>query len=162
MGTEKQPNALKVLACLERKNATNLPLEFRPNPKKKIWYHPEDNRSVSEIRALQFPEDLDCIVTTSPFVVQLFGLGQVYVLDVVGKVQPITIQTLGMPIDTILLKVFGIEDRPAHLPIIKILNKYLELVTIGQGNSVEALHLREKLDSWNSISPELVACDLLI
>lgn len=124
-----------------------------------VWYFPEKDWSTKELLGRPLPINVfDAIVTTSPFVVFQFPKEKVFVWDRGTFYNPST-QTLGMPIDTILKRVFkSVHTRPHYLEIIKNLEEYKSLVYNNLYNSDRATELLAILTEWvgSSQDPELI------
>ena len=58
--------------------------------------------------------------------------------------------SLGAKSHELLYEILGVQERPQIIPIVQILNHYLELVDENLYNSEEAMKLREKLDDWGA------------
>lgn len=53
------------------------------------------------------------------------------------------------------------DSRPANLPIVQDLQRYLRLVSQDQWDTPEALELRRKLDAWSQgRDPALLRADM--
>jgi predicted ATP-binding protein involved in virulence len=63
----------------------------------------------------------------------------------------------------LLNHILGVDERPQNLEIVKILNRYIELVDENLYDEEEALELREQLDSWGAgKEKELLRADMSI
>jgi len=69
--------------------------------------------------------------------------------------------SLGAEFRQILEDIQHVEQRPRHVPIVKDLNRYLQLIAEDKYDTEEALKLREKLDKWaGGNDPALVRADM--
>ncbi|MDO5101271.1 MAG: hypothetical protein Q4D52_06915, partial [Eubacteriales bacterium] len=68
---------------------------------------------------------------------------------------------LGAESSQLLRDIQRVESRPLSLPIVKDLQRYLQLVCEDQWDSEEALTLRKKLDRWSKgREPALIRADM--
>jgi predicted ATP-binding protein involved in virulence len=69
--------------------------------------------------------------------------------------------SLGAESPQLLQDLQGVNPRPQHLPIVKKLNDYLQLIGQDQWDSKEALALRAELDEWShGDEPSLTKADI--
>jgi predicted ATP-binding protein involved in virulence len=69
--------------------------------------------------------------------------------------------SLGAESPQLLQELQGVNPRPQHLPIVKKLNQYLQLIGQDQWDSNEALSLRAELDEWgHGDEPSLTKADI--
>jgi predicted ATP-binding protein involved in virulence len=67
----------------------------------------------------------------------------------------------GAEAQIVLEDILGVSARPENLEIVKILNRYLDLITLDEGKSEEALSLRQHLDEWsNGHEAALIKADM--
>lgn len=69
--------------------------------------------------------------------------------------------SLGAESNQLLQDIQNVNARPKNIPIVQKLNRYLELVSLDQWDSPEALKLRKELDTWSQgREPLLVRADM--
>lgn len=69
--------------------------------------------------------------------------------------------SLGAESNQLLQDIQNVNTRPKELPIVKKLDRYLELVTQDKWDTEEALKLRQELDAWSKgREPLLVKADM--
>lgn len=69
--------------------------------------------------------------------------------------------SLGAESNQLLQDIQNVNSRPKNLPIVKKLDRYLELISLDQWDSAEALELRRELDAWSQgREPLLVKADM--
>lgn len=75
---------------------------------------------------------------------------------------PATAATFGAQAGEVLETVMGVDERPKDNQFVRALNQYVNLVSLGQGESQEAASLRRKLERLSQGDPVLDRIDVEI
>jgi predicted ATP-binding protein involved in virulence len=122
-----------------------------------LHLHPEWQQRVLLDLRHAFPRLQFVVTTHSPQVLSSIQPQCIRVLDN-GEVRNVAFSQ-GARSSQVLEDVLGVRARPP-IPIVDKLRNYLDLVSQGKWDTVEALKLREELDAWGAGSePELIRAD---
>lgn len=129
-----------------------------------LHLHPSWQQRILDDLTRTFPNAQFIVTTHSPQVLTTVLPEQVVTLvreD--GKIVPRAPGwgTYGAEAGDVLTVVMGVGERPRN-QFSETLDQYRELVEEDQGETKEALALREKLDAWNRNDPDLVRADAAI
>lgn len=130
-----------------------------------LHLHPRWQQEVIPSLRRAFPNTQLVVTTHSPQVLSTVERSEIHVLtsDHTLERLPSNIGTHGAENSRILFEVFGVSPRPQSVESVGALNKYLDLIESGAGETVEAKALRERLDAdLGSTDPALMAADVRI
>ena len=125
--------------------------------------HPSWQQTVIRDLTRAFPLVQFIVTTHSPQVLTSVPAESIRILrwegDAVDIEEPVF--ALGAESGQLLRDIQRVESRPLSLPIVKDLQRYLQLVGEDQWDSEEALALRKKLDAWSKgREPALLRADM--
>ena len=125
--------------------------------------HPSWQQTVVYDLVQAFPKVQFIVTTHSPQVLTSVPAECIRILhwdnDLVDIEEPAF--SLGAESSQLLRDIQHVESRPASLPIVKTLQRYLQLVNEDKWDSEEALALRETLDRWSQgREPALLRADM--
>ena len=125
--------------------------------------HPSWQQTVVNDLRNAFPQVQFIVTTHSPQVLTSVPAECIRILhwdnDLVDIEEPLF--SLGAESSQLLWDIQHVESRPSSLPIVKTLQRYLELVNEDKWDSEEALALRKKLDAWSQgREPALLRADM--
>jgi predicted ATP-binding protein involved in virulence len=126
-----------------------------------LHLHPEWQQTVLDSLLRAFPNAQFIVTTHSDQVIASVEAKQVVRLDRVadGVVASRPSSTYGATPDRVVEDVMGVSHlRPAK--VMETLGRYWALITAGEGESPEALRIRETLDGWfRGEEPEMIRAD---
>jgi predicted ATP-binding protein involved in virulence len=125
--------------------------------------HPSWQQTVVNDLVKAFPRVQFIVTTHSPQVLTSVPAESIRILhwdnDLVDIEEPAF--SLGAESSQLLRDIQHVESRPASLPIVKTLQRYLQLVNEDKWDSEEALALRKTLDQWSQgREPALLRADM--
>ena len=125
--------------------------------------HPSWQQTVVSDLVKAFPKVQFIVTTHSPQVLTSVPAECIRILhwdnDLVDIEEPTF--SLGAESSQLLRDIQHVESRPASLPIVKTLQRYLQLVNEDKWDSEEALALRKILDQWSQgREPALLRADM--
>ncbi|MBR1590077.1 MAG: AAA family ATPase [Acidaminococcaceae bacterium] len=125
--------------------------------------HPSWQQTVVNDLVKAFPKVQFIVTTHSPQVLTSVPADCIRILhwdnDMVDIEEPLF--SLGAESSQLLHDIQGVESRPSALPIVKTLQRYLQLVNEDKWDSEEALALRKQLDRWSQgREPALLRADM--
>lgn len=126
--------------------------------------HPSWQQTVVQDLAAAFPQVQFILTTHSPQVLTSIPAKDIRVLkwepdDQVRIEAPAF--SYGAESSQVLKDIQHVDSRPANLPIVQDLQRYLRLVSQDQWDKPEALELRRKLDAWSQgRDPALLRADM--
>ncbi|MBR2183499.1 MAG: AAA family ATPase [Acidaminococcaceae bacterium] len=125
--------------------------------------HPSWQQTVVNNLVKAFPKVQFIVTTHSPQVLTSVPADCIRILhwdnDLVDIEEPLF--SLGAESSQLLHDIQGVESRPSALPIVKTLQRYLQLVNEDKWDSEEALALRKQLDRWSKgREPALLRADM--
>ena len=125
--------------------------------------HPSWQQTVVNDLVKAFPKVQFIVTTHSPQVLTSVPAESIRILhwdnDLVDIEEPTF--SLGAESSQLLRDIQHVESRPASLPIVKTLQRYLQLVNEDKWDSEEALELRKTLDQWSQgREPALLRADM--
>ena len=125
--------------------------------------HPSWQQTVVNDLVKAFPKVQFIVTTHSPQVLTSVPAECIRILhwdnDLVDIEEPTF--SLGAESSQLLRDIQHVETRPASLPIVKTLQRYLQLVNEDKWDSEEALALRKTLDQWSQgREPALLRADM--
>ncbi|MBO6264953.1 MAG: AAA family ATPase, partial [Acidaminococcaceae bacterium] len=125
--------------------------------------HPSWQQTVVNDLIKAFPKVQFIVTTHSPQVLTSVPAECIRILhwdnDLVDIEEPSF--SLGAESSQLLRDIQHVESRPSSLPIVKTLQRYLQLVTEDNWDSEEALELRKILDRWSQgREPALLRADM--
>jgi predicted ATP-binding protein involved in virulence len=126
--------------------------------------HPSWQQTVVQDLTTAFPKVQFILTTHSPQVLTSIRAEDIRILhwepdDQVRIEAPAF--SYGAESSQVLKDIQHVDSRPANLPIVKDLKRYLQLVSEDKWDSPEALTLRKKLDAWSQgQDPALVKADM--
>ncbi|MBO5636305.1 MAG: AAA family ATPase [Acidaminococcaceae bacterium] len=125
--------------------------------------HPSWQQTVVTDFLKAFPKVQFIVTTHSPQVLTSVPADCIRILhwdnDLVDIEEPVF--SLGAESSQLLHDIQHVESRPASLPIVRTLQRYLQLVNEDKWDSEEALALRKKLDQWSQgREPALLRADM--
>ena len=125
--------------------------------------HPSWQQTVVNDLVKAFPKVQFIVTTHSPQVLTSVPADCIRILhwdnDLVDIEEPLF--SLGAESSQLLHDIQGVESRPSALPIVKTLQRYLQLVNEDKWDSEEALALRKQLDRWSKgREPALLRADM--
>ena len=125
--------------------------------------HPSWQQTVVNDLIRAFPKVQFIVTTHSPQVLTNVPAECIRILhwdnDMVDIEEPVF--SLGAESGQLLRDIQHVESRPASLPIVQALQRYLQLVSEDKWDSEEALALRRKLDEWSQgREPALLRADM--
>ena len=125
--------------------------------------HPSWQQTVVNDFVRAFPKVQFIVTTHSPQVLTSVPAESIRILhwddDMVDIEEPSF--SLGAESSQLLRDIQHVETRPGSLPIVKTLQRYLQLVSEDKWDSKEALELRKTLDEWSQgREPALLRADM--
>ena len=125
--------------------------------------HPSWQQTVVNDLVKAFPKVQFIVTTHSPQVLTSVPAESIRILhwdnDLVDIEEPTF--SLGAESSQLLRDIQHVETRPASLPIVQTLQRYLQLVNEDKWDSEEALSLRKTLDQWSQgREPALLRADM--
>ena len=125
--------------------------------------HPSWQQTVVNDLVKAFPKVQFIVTTHSPQVLTSVPAECIRILhwdnDLVDIEEPLF--SLGAESSQLLHDIQHVESRPSSLPIVKTLQRYLQLVNEDKWDSEEALALRKTLDQWSlGREPALLRADM--
>ena len=125
--------------------------------------HPSWQQTVVNDLVKAFPKVQLIVTTHSPQVLTSVPADCIRILhwdnDMVDIEEPLF--SLGAESSQLLHDIQGVESRPSSLPIVKTLQRYLQLVNEDKWDCEEALALRKQLDQWSQgREPALLRADM--
>ena len=125
--------------------------------------HPSWQQTVVNDFVRAFPKVQFIVTTHSPQVLTSVPAESIRILhwdnDLVDIEEPMF--SLGAESSQLLRDIQHVETRPGSLPIVKTLQRYLQLVSEDKWDSEEALALRKTLDEWShGREPALLRADM--
>jgi predicted ATP-binding protein involved in virulence len=126
--------------------------------------HPSWQQTVVQDLTTAFPKVQFILTTHSPQVLTSIRAEDIRILhwepdDQVRIEAPAF--SYGAESSQVLKDIQHVDSRPANLPIVKDLKRYLQLVSEDKWDSPEALTLRKRLDAWSQgQDPALVKADM--
>ena len=125
--------------------------------------HPSWQQTVVNDMVRAFPKVQFIMTTHSPQVLTSVPAESIRILhwddDMVDIEEPSF--SLGAESSQLLRDIQHVETRPGSLPIVKTLQRYLQLVSEDKWDSEEALELRKTLDEWSQgREPALLRADM--
>jgi len=126
-----------------------------------LHLHPGWQQKILGMYQKLFPKIQFIISTHSPQVLSTVKPECIRILSDDTNMVYVPEFSLGAESGQILRDIQHVEDRAVALPIVKCLNKYLDLVAQDKFDTPEALKLRKKLDAWSGgKDPVLVRADM--
>jgi predicted ATP-binding protein involved in virulence len=127
-----------------------------------LHLHPSWQQTVLPTLKGIFPHTQFIVSTHSPQVLTSIPAGHIRILSE-GQAYTVSEQTQGAEASRLLKHIFGVEQRPEHLPIVKALHRYAALVYDEQWDTTEAEKLRKNLvKHYGPLNPKLMELDLHI
>ena len=127
-----------------------------------LHLHPSWQQTVLTTLLEIFPNTQFIVTTHSPQVLTSIESRHIRILSE-GKAYGVNEQTQGAKASQLLKHIFGVEPRPQNLEIVKILEKYSNLVYNDKWDTAEAIELRKTLDAhYGKDEPSLFELDLHI
>lgn len=127
-----------------------------------LHLHPSWQQTVLPTLMDIFPKTQFIVSTHSPQVLTAIPAKHIRILND-GKAYAFTEQTQGAEASRLLKHVFGVDQRPQNLDIVKDLNNYTKLVYDEKWGAAEALELKERLvDHYGDDDPKLMELELHI
>jgi len=125
--------------------------------------HPSWQQTVVNDLVRAFPKVQFIVTTHSPQVLTSVPASCIRILhwenDLVDIEEPLF--SLGAESSQLLRDIQHVETRPSKLPIVRTLQRYLQLVNEDKWDSEEALSLRKVLDQWSQgREPALLRADM--
>lgn len=125
--------------------------------------HPSWQQTVVNDLHKAFPKVQFIVTTHSPQVLTSVPAEDIRILhwdeDLVEIEEPSF--SLGAASSQLLKDIQKVDDRPTELPIVKDLQRYLQLVSQDEWDTDEAAVLRRKLDKWaKGMEPALLRADM--
>ncbi|MCQ2363607.1 MAG: AAA family ATPase [Acidaminococcaceae bacterium] len=114
-----------------------------------LHLHPGWHQRVLWVYQKLFPKIQFIVTTHSPQVLSTVMPKCIRILADDTNMVYIPEFSLGAESGQILRDIQHVENRAENLPIVKCLNKYLDLVAQDKFDTPEALKLRKKLDAWS-------------
>lgn len=126
-----------------------------------LLLHPSWQQTVLTDLTRIFPKVQFVVTTHSPQVLSTVKPEQIRILDDKTGMVVIPDFSLGAESKQLLEDIQHVSPRPAHVPIVRNLNRYLKLVAEDKFDTPEALLLRKTLDSWcGGNDPVLLRADM--
>ena len=130
-----------------------------------LHLHPEWQQRILGDLQRTFPNAQFIVSTHSPQV--LTTVAPEHILELVSEDGRVTIRepsahTFGAEAGDVLDAVMGVDERPPRNEFVEVLNRYMQLIDDGDGESPEALALRAELERLSPADPALHEADLEI
>lgn len=122
-----------------------------------LHLHPGWQQKILRMYQKLFPKIQFIVSTHSPQVLSTVKPECIRILSEDTNIVYIPEFSLGAESGQILRDIQHVEDRAVELPIVKCLNKYLDLVAQDKFDTPEALKLRKKLDAWSGGQDPILA-----
>lgn len=108
-----------------------------------------------------FPKVQFIVTTHSPQVLSTVAAECIRILDDRYNRVVVPQFSLGAESWQLLQDIQHVSSRPGHVPIVRALQRYLELISLDEYDSAEAKKLRQRLDQWAGTNdPVLVRADM--
>jgi predicted ATP-binding protein involved in virulence len=122
--------------------------------------HPSWQQVVLPTLMEVFPQTQFIVTTNSPCVLTSLKPHNITMLCE-NQAYGVGTSTYGATCNAVLQNVFGIDDRPDN-EARRALDRYFELINLGEEESDEAIKIRNELDIWMRDDPDLVRADAMI